>query len=234
MSSKRKNVLGEPVATHAAKYPSRDVELVGRYATLVGLSPSHSKDLWSGIGGPDNAALWDYMFDGPFLDEPSFDSAIAAKAASKDPVFYAVLLNTRDGSAEPKAVGLCSLMRIDTANRTCEVGSIVFSPALQRTTPATEAMYLLARYAFEDLGFRRYEWKLNWLNEPSHRAAARLGFKYEGMFRQHLIVKGRNRDTAWYAMVDGDWPARKKAFEAWLDERNFDAEGKQRKKLEGL
>ena len=122
-------------------------------------------------------------------------------------------------------------MRIDPANGVIEVGNILLAPSLQRTTAATEAMYLMAKHVFEDLGYRRYEWKCNAKNEPSMRAALRLGFTYEGIFRQHMVVKGENRDTAWYSMLDSEWPARKMAFEAWLDPANFDGEGRQQKSL---
>jgi RimJ/RimL family protein N-acetyltransferase len=122
-------------------------------------------------------------------------------------------------------------MRIDPVHRGIEVGSILYTPALQRTTGATEAMYLMARHAFEDLGYRRYEWKCNALNQPSRRAALRFGFTFEGIFRQHMIVKGRNRDTAWYSMLDSEWPARKAAFERWLNPANFDAGGRQKTPL---
>jgi RimJ/RimL family protein N-acetyltransferase len=123
-------------------------------------------------------------------------------------------------------------MRAEPAHGVVEVGNILLTPALQRTTAATEAMYLMARHVFEDLGYRRYEWKCNAENLPSRRAAARLGFTYEGIFRQHMVAKGRNRDTAWFSMLDGEWPARKQAFEAWLDPENFDAAGRQQQTLE--
>jgi len=126
---------------------------------------------------------------------------------------------------------MASYLRITPAHGVIEVGYIWYSPALQRTRMATEAMYVMARHAFEDLGYRRYEWKCNALNEPSRRAALRLGFAYEGVFRQHMVVKDRNRDTAWYSMLDSEWPAAKAAFEAWLQPGNFDAEGRQ---LRGL
>jgi RimJ/RimL family protein N-acetyltransferase len=122
-------------------------------------------------------------------------------------------------------------MRIEPAQGALEVGNILFAPYLQRTTAATEAMYLMARHVFEDLGYRRYEWKCNARNEPSRRAALRLGFTLEGIFRQHMVVKGKNRDTAWFSMLDGEWPMRKKVFEAWLDAANFDDQGRQRKSL---
>src|SRR5262249_12793978 len=135
----------------------------------------------------------------------------------------------RAASREP--AGYASLMRIDPAHRVIEVGNILYLPSLQRTVGATEAMFLLARYVFEDLGYRRCEWKCDALNEPSPRAALRLGFTFEGIFRQHMIVKGKNRDTAWYSMLDAEWPARKEAFERWLGPSNFSADGRQRTSL---
>ncbi len=211
--------IGPPVDAHAASRPAR-VELKGRYTTLVPLrAEEHASALWDALrAGPDS--LWLYMGDGPYADAGAFTEGIAKKAASEDPLFYAILV---DGVPR----GYASLMRIDTANRVIEVGNIMYSPALQRTPAATEAMYLLARYVFEDLGYRRYEWKCNSHNDPSKRAAERLGFSYEGLFRQHMIIKGRNRDTAWFSMLDGEWPERKRAFEAWLDPSNFDASGRQ-------
>jgi RimJ/RimL family protein N-acetyltransferase len=125
-------------------------------------------------------------------------------------------------------------MRIEPAHRVIEVGSILFTPRLQRTVGATEAMYLMARHVFENLGYRRYEWKCNVLNAPSRRAALRLGFTFEGIFRQHMIVKGRNRDTAWFSMLDSEWPKRKAAFERWLDPSNFGSEGRQRVSLSAI
>ncbi|MBM3522511.1 MAG: GNAT family N-acetyltransferase, partial [Alphaproteobacteria bacterium] len=131
------------------------------------------------------------------------------------------------------ALGLAGLMRIDLPNRVIEIGSILYSPRLQRTAAATEAIYLFARYVFE-LGYRRFEWKCNSLNAPSRRAALRFGFSYEGLFRQHMVAKGRNRDTAWYAMLDGDWPRCRAAFEAWLDPSNFDSAGRQIRSLAAI
>ena len=148
------------------------------------------------------------------------------KSASEDPLFFAILDKPSCAPA-----GYACFMRIEPAHRCIEVGSILFAPSLQRTRGATEAMYLMARHVFEDLGYRRYEWKCNTLNEPSRRAALRLGFTFEGVFRQHMIVKGRNRDTAWYSMLDHEWPARKAAFERWLDPGNFDDQGRQKSPL---
>src|ERR1039457_6935057 len=166
------------------------------------------------------------MPDGPFMDRAAFDAHMQAKAISEDPLFFAIVDRQTN-----LAVGRATLMRIDPPNRVIEVGGIIYTHALQRSRGATEAMYLLARYVFDQLGYRRYEWKCNSLNEPSRRAALRLGFSFEGIFRQHMIVKGRNRDTAWYAMLDSQWPARKAAFERWLDPSNFDADGGQRSSL---
>ena len=129
------------------------------------------------------------------------------------------------------AAGYASYMRMEPAHGVVEVGNILLTPSLQRTTAATEAMYLMAAHVFDDLGYRRYEWKCNAKNEPSRRAALRLGFTFEGIFRQHMVVKGQNRDTAWFSMLDHEWPARKRAFEAWLDPANFDGEGRQRQRL---
>ncbi len=145
---------------------------------------------------------------------------------ANDAVFFAIV----DASSN-RAMGYASYMRIDPPNRVIEVGNVLFTPGLQGTTGATEAMYLMARHVFDDLGYRRYEWKCNALNEPSRRAAVRFGFTYEGVFRQHMIIKGANRDTAWYAMLDSEWPDRKRAFEEWLSPSNFDAAGRQKRTL---
>ncbi|KAI1081115.1 putative acetyltransferase, GNAT family [Whalleya microplaca] len=227
MASSTPNPIGPAVTGNPAHRPSRDTQLAGRHITLVGLSTEHADGLYPHIARRENAHLWDYMSDGPYSELSDFRANIAAKAASTDPVFYAILSST-SGSV----IGFASLMRIETAHRCVEVGNIMYTAALQRTAAATEAMYLLARHAFEDLGFRRYEWKCNALNAPSRRAALRLGFVFEGVFRKHMLVKGRNRDTAWYSMIDDEWPDAKKAMEAWLDPGNFDEEGRQRRRLE--
>jgi RimJ/RimL family protein N-acetyltransferase len=202
--------------------PSR-VAMNGQYVDLVPLTPDHTQDLWDGSRDP---ALWDYLFDGPYDNYADFAASIAKKSQGNDPVFFAILDRTTG-----KALGCASYMRIEPAHRCIEVGSILYTTALQRTVAATEAMYLMAKYVFEDLGYRRYEWKCNALNEPSKRAALRLGFSYEGLFRQHMIVKGKNRDTTWFAMLDTEWPSRKAAFEQWLAPANFDATGKQLRPL---
>lgn len=167
-----------------------------------------------------------YLPDGPFEDEADFRDWLITRAASLDPLFYAIV-----DRASGRALGMASYLRITPEHGVIEVGYIWYSPELQRTAAATETMYLMARHVFEDLGYRRYEWKCNELNEPSRRAALRLGFTYEGVFRQHMVVKDHNRNTAWYSMLDSEWPAAKAAFEAWLRPENFDAQGRQ---LHGL
>ncbi len=201
--------------------------LAGRYVTVLPLDPAaHGDALFDGLGGPVHDALWVYLHHGPFADRSTFDPWLRERAAGDDPFMYAIV-DAGNGSA----LGLAALMRIDPPNRVIEVGSIVYAPALQRTRGATEAMYLLARYAFEELGYRRYEWKCSALNAPSRAAALRLGFTFEGVFRQHMIVKGRNRDSAWFSMLDSEWPVRKAAFERWLAPENFDLDGTQRTPL---
>jgi RimJ/RimL family protein N-acetyltransferase len=200
------------------------ITIEGRCITLEPLDPAkHTEALWRGLGGEPNAALWLYMPDGPFLDRAAFTAHMQAKALSEDPLFFAIVDRQTN-----LAVGRATLMRIDPPNRVIEVGGIIYTRALQRSRGATEAMYLLARYVFDGLGYRRCEWKCNSLNEPSRRAALRLGFTFEGIFRQHMIIKGMNRDTAWFSMLDSEWPAGKREFERWLDESNFDSVGAQK------
>jgi len=212
-----------------AKLPSRTT-LVGRLVSLVPLDASaHATALYEASHGEGKERLWRYLFDGPFPNRPAFDASLKQKAVSEDPLYFAILDNSSG-----IAVGHAAYLRITPAHRVIEVGSILYTPGLQRTAGATETMYLMARHAFEDLGNRRYEWKCDALNAPSRRAALRLGFQFEGIFRQHMIIKGRNRDTAWFAMLDSDWPRRKANFERWLDPSNFDAHGNQKESLSRL
>ena len=214
------------VDARPAKRPERTV-LEGRYVTLVPLDAGlHGEALWASTKGEQNDTLWRYLAEGPFSNREDFDRALAGMAASEDPLFFTII-----GRSTQRPAGRASYLRIDTKHRVIEVGSILYSPALQRTRGATEAMYLMARHVFEDLGYRRYEWKCNALNEPSRRAALRLGFTFEGIFRQHQIVKGRNRDTAWFSMLDSEWPRRKEAFERWLALENFSMVGEQKQRL---
>jgi RimJ/RimL family protein N-acetyltransferase len=219
-------LVGPPVVGEGAKPPERR-PMYGRYVTAESLDPAkHGEALWQGLGGNVSHDLWRYMRSGPFTDRPAFDAYLVEKAGSADPLYFA-LINRATGSA----AGHAAYMRIDTCQRVIEVGAIVYTPEFQKTRAATEAMYLMARYVFEELGYRRYEWKCNVLNDASQRAARRLGFAFEGVFRQHMIVKGRSRDTAWYAMLDSEWPSRKREFERWLAEENFDEDGRQKTRL---
>jgi RimJ/RimL family protein N-acetyltransferase len=214
--------LGAAVDPTQALRPG-PVELRGRYGCLEKLDQRHGSGLWEAVTGHD--AVWTYMHYGPFADRSAFTAWIDERVRLDDPFSYAVV------GPGGRALGIATLMEIRPAMRVIEVGNILYGPALQRTVLATEAQYLLARCAFETLGYRRYEWKCNALNAPSRSAASRFGFTFEGIFRQHMIVKGRNRNTAWYAMLDGEWPARKLAFERWLDPENFDNQGRQRQRL---
>src|SRR3984893_2597986 len=200
----------------------RHTTIEGRYVTLQPLNAdAHADTLFNSVQGHDS--LWDYMSDGPFPDREAFRASIEKKAVSTDPLYFAIVDNQ---SAD--AVGYASYLRIEPSHRVIEVGNILYTPRFQRTRGATEAMYLMAPHPFEDLRYRRYEWKCNALNEPSRRAALRLGFSFEGVFRRHMIQEGRSRDPAWYAMVDDAWPQHRARFERWLAPENFDESGRQR------
>lgn len=203
----------------------RPLPLRGRSVDLEPLDVDrHSNSLWQAVRGHDE--LWSWMADGPYRSLAAFRHALQRKQQAPDALFLAIVPRAT-GAAE----GYACFMRIEPAHGVLEVGNILMAPRLQRTTAATEAMYLMARHVFEDLHYRRYEWKCNALNEPSRHAALRLGFRFEGIFSRHMVVKGANRDTAWFAMLDRDWPLQKKAFEAWLDPANFRADGRQRRRL---
>lgn len=222
-------VMDKPIDPSPAKMPLR-IRLEGRLVTITPLdAAAHASVLYEGSHGPGKDDLWRYLFDGPFSDRSAFDASLRQKAVSEDPLYFAILDN-RSGLA----VGHAAYLRITPAHRVIEVGAILFTPSIQKTAGATEAMYLMARHAFDDLGNRRYEWKCDALNAPSRRAALRLGFQFEGIFRQHMMIKGRNRDTAWFGMLDSDWPALKANFERWLDPSNFDANGNQKTSLSRL
>lgn len=211
------------VSQSPAPRPQR-ITLEGRDVRIEPLAPAiHGEALFDGTCGSANDPLWTYLFDGPYSDRPSFLASLERKAATDDPLFFAIVDRVSN-----RAVGHAALMRIEPAHRVIEVGSIIYARSLQRTRGATEAMYLLARHVFDDLGYRRYEWKCDSRNEPSRRAALRLGFTFEGIFRQHMIIKSKNRDTAWYSMIDTEWPERKARFERWLEAGNFDPQARQR------
>jgi RimJ/RimL family protein N-acetyltransferase len=203
------------------------VVLDGRYARLEPLDPQrHGDALFAASMAPGAEQRHAWLFEEP-VTRPAFDAWMAAKAASDDPLFFAVIDKT-SGRAE----GRQTLMRIDPAHGVIEIGNILWGPAIAGTRIATEAQYLFMAHAFDGLGYRRYEWKCNNDNAPSKRAALRFGFTHEGLFRQHMVVKGQNRDTAWFSVIDSEWPALKARYEAWLDPANFDTAGEQRRRLQ--
>jgi RimJ/RimL family protein N-acetyltransferase len=221
--------LADTIDAAPAKRPLR-ISLIGQHVSVVRLKPAeHGHALWEATRGAENEGLWQYLWEGPFAERGAFDASLKSMEASEDPLYVAIV-----DRVTGKAVGRASYLRIEPKHRCIEVGAILFSPLLQRTRGATEAMYLMMRHAFEDLGNRRYEWKCDARNEPSRRAALRLGFAFEGIFRQHMIVKGQNRDTAWFSVIDQEWPRTKEAFERWLAAENFDREGMQKKSLATL
>lgn len=201
------------------------VILNGRFVTLEPLDAAqHGEELFAAVTGHDG--LWAWLAATPAASAVEMVEKLKAWEQAEHALLFAIV-PTDSG----KAMGWASYMRIKPSHGVIEVGNVMFSPALQRTRAATEAMYLMARHVFEDLGYRRYEWKCNVLNEASRRSALRFGFTYEGIFRQHMVVKDRSRDTAWFAMLDGEWPARMRAFEMWLDPVNFEGAGRQRRSL---
>ncbi|WP_027863313.1 GNAT family N-acetyltransferase [Marmoricola sp. URHB0036] len=225
------NEYGQPVGDPVDWTPGPPlvpVVLTGRSCRLEPLGDHHVEGLYAALCAGSPPSIWTYMPTGPFADVGAFAEHVAKLRATPAMVPMAILLP--DGVP----VGIATFLRIDHANGTAEVGYISYSAALQRTTAATEAMYLMAAHAFDVVGVRRYEWKCDALNAASRSAAARLGFTYEGTFRQAVVTKGRNRDTAWFAITDGEWPRLRAAFEAWLDPANFDEQGRQRARLQDL
>ena len=207
-------------------FPERKI-LEGRYCRLEPLDVAkHGGDIAAAFAGADS--VWTYLPAPPPRDRAEYEALLDTMVKNKDICPYAVI-----GKADDKAKGHMWMMEIRPAHGVFEVGWITYSPSLQRTPAATEAVYLIGEYGFS-LGYRRYEWKCNNRNEPSKRAALRYGFKHEGLFRQHQVVKGENRDTAWYSMLDSEWPARKAAFVKWLAPENFDAQGRQKVSLSSL
>jgi RimJ/RimL family protein N-acetyltransferase len=218
--------VGAPVDPTPARRPE-PVTLQGRFGHVERLAPNHASALWKALRGHDS--IWTYMSAyGPFEEGWQFVEWIESRIALEDPYSYAVV------DQRGEAVGIATLMEIRPAMRSIEVGHIVYSPALQRVPLGTEAQYLLMRYAFETLGNRRYEWKCNALNAASRAAALRYGFTFEGILRQHMIAKGRNRDTAYYSILDSEWPRVRTAFELWLTPQNFDRDGRQRRRLQDI
>ncbi len=218
--------IGEPVESWTVASPSRTT-LTGRTVSLVPLDPdAHAAALFDATQGPGtDPHMWDYLAYGPFEGVEALTRNLRGFAASNDPLWFTFLDNA---TAQPAGAG--GYLRIDPLNRVIEIGHLLFGSTMQRSTTATETIFLLIRHAFA-LGYRRVEWKCNDLNERSKRAALRFGFEFEGTFRQHMIVKGRNRDTAWFAITDRDWPEIERAYESWLAPDNFDEQGQQRQRL---
>lgn len=222
--------MTDNLTSYAGGRSPRRESIHGRYVDLEPLDPvAHGDSLFAAVSVPEGIEdRFAYLPQTPQTERADFDSWIAEAAASSDPLFFAVV--DRSTGA---AVGRQALMRIDASNGVMEVGHVLWGPALSRTRAATEAFFLCVDLAFTS-GFRRFEWKCDDANVPSKRAAERFGFTLEGVFRQHLIVKGRNRDTAWFSIIDSEWPALRTAYEAWLDESNFDADGVQKQGLREL
>ena len=203
------------------------ITLEGHYVRIEPLDPArHGAELFASAQAPGAEDRFRYLFEDAPADYAAFTPWLEKAASSTDPLFFTVI-DKRTGRAE----GRQALMRIDSTHGVIEIGSILWGPAIARSRATTETLYLFASYVFDTLGYRRFEWKCNNLNEPSKRAAERFGFTFEGIFRQHMVAKGRNRDTAWFAMIDADWPRLKAGYEHWLSPENFDEAGQQKSKL---
>ena len=230
----RINALGQPIGDAVdgwtpCRRPPRTV-MEGRYCRVEPIdADTHAADLHTANATDGKGRIWTYLDYGPFETAADYRAWLELDCLGDDPLFHAVI----DG-ATGRPMGVASYLRIEPAVGVIEVGHINYAPPLQRTRAATEALYLMMRRVFDELGYRRYEWKCDALNAKSRAAAARLGFRFEGVFRQATLYKGRNRDTAWFAVTDGDWPALKAQFEHWLDPANFDKDGGQRKSLSVL
>jgi len=228
------NEFGQPIGAPLPEWSPRPLPprtpIEGRFCRVEPLDPDrHAAELFDANSDDAAGRNWTYLPYGPF---PSFDlyrEYLMTAARRDDPLIHAIIDRTNG-----RAVGVASLMRIDPAAGVIEVGGINYSPRLQRRAAATEAMYLMMRRVFDEIGYRRYEWKCDSLNAPSRAAALRLGFRYEGLFRQATVYKGRNRDTLWFSIIDSEWPSLRTAFEAWLDPANFDGSGTQRRNLQSF
>jgi RimJ/RimL family protein N-acetyltransferase len=220
--------LGEPVEWSAVAVPS-EAEMRGERVLLRPFAPAADAESIH-AATRDDPSIWAYLRFGPFEESEQLRGVLENEAAALGYLFYAIEPTTGPDAGRG-ALGQAAYMAIETGAGSIEIGSIFFAPGLRRTPAATEAIYLLARHAFDDLGYRRLEWKCNALNAGSRAAAERFGFSFEGVFRKHEVIKGRNRDTAWFSIVDDEWPAIRAAFEAWLDPSNFDADGAQLRRL---
>ncbi len=228
------NHLGQPIGFAVPDWvparPPPRTPIVGRWCRVEPLDVArHADDLFVAYGEDRERRIWTYLPYGPFETRAAFEDWMTAVCQGEDPLFHAIVEATSG-----RALGVASYLRVTPETGAIEVGHINYAPALQRTAAATEAMYLMMVRVFEELGYRRYEWKCDALNEGSRAAAMRLGFVFEGVFRQATLYKGRNRDTAWYGITDRDWPKLKRAYEAWLDPANFDTAGRQKARLSDL
>ena len=233
--SEFKNAFGQPVGAPLSDWSPRPLPprapLEGRYCRIEPLDPvRHAEELFNAFTQSD-PTNWTYLPDymGPYASLPAWREWLDGAFASDDPLWHSIIDKQTN-----RAVGIACYLRIDPKSGVIEVGGLNYSKTLQRKPAATEAMYLMMRRAFDELGYRRYEWKCDALNAPSRAAAERLGFTYEGIFRQHMIYRGRSRDSAWFSILDGEWPGVRKALEDWLKPENFDAQGRQRAGLKQL
>lgn len=230
----RSNQYGQPIGPAMVGWTPRPrpirTDRVGRYCRLESVNAQrHGADLYAAYMEAPGGRDWTYLFDERPERREDFDSYLGKIESSEDPLHFAII-----EARSRKAAGTAALMRIDPVHGSIEVGWIIFSPQLKRTAAASESMYLLMRLAFDELGYRRYEWKCDSLNAPSRAAAERYGFTFEGIFRNAVIYKERSRDTAWYSITNQEWPRVRSAFEAWLDPANFDEHGRQKRKLQEL
>ena len=230
----RQNQLGQPIGEPMQDWkpltPPPPTPMEGRFCQVEPIDlERHAADLYAAFREDAEGRIWTYLAYGPFESEADVRTWMAGTCLSDDPLFHAII-----DRPSGQALGVASYCRIDPAPGVIEVGHINYSPRLQRTAAATEAMFLMMRRVFSELGYRRYEWKCDALNAGSRRAAERLGFRYEGLFRQATLYKARNRDTAWYSVLDKEWPALEAAYREWLDEDNFDGEGRQKTSLGAL
>ncbi len=229
-----RNHLGQPVGAKVAGWSPRPrpprTAIEGRFCTVEPLDPErHAAQLFAAYAEDREGRMWTYLPRGPYASPDEYRSFAETACRADDPLVHTILDNNSG-----EAVGTASYMRIEPSVGVIEIGSITYSPRLQRRPAATEAMYLMMRRVFDELGYRRYEWKCDSLNQPSRDAAARLGFRYEGLFRQASITRGGNRDTTWFSVIDSEWPALRTAFERWLDPANFATDGTQRHSLASL
>ncbi len=231
MQTQRLNEFGQPIGADVPNWtprahPGREM-LHGQYCRLEPLSAErHADSLFQAYQRAEDGRDWTYLPIGPFDDRSEFGLYLQRIETSEDPLHYTAI-----DMASGLALGTLALMRVDSAHGVIEVGLIAYSPALKHTRIATEAQFLFMKYVFDTLGYRRYEWKCDSLNEPSRNAALRLGFRYEGIFRNAWVYKGRSRDTAWYSIIDTEWPQLRQAYETWLSPDNFDTDGRQRSSL---